>query len=300
VALNVVTDAGCEDQVDRLITVFPLPVAQFSLDPLIGQPPFTPDITNTSSGALDFLWTFDFGQTSSEFEPMHAFTDSGLVTIDLIVTNEFGCTDDFSQNILLTALQTDLVLLALDYEQSGEFISPIVTVRNLSNYRVDDFTIQAEIAEGTTLQEYYNIALAPDEIRQIDMNSSLFFAEGAGLPYLCVQLIPADNRSDLNPDDNRECIALGLPSEQIYWLDPAPNPVGSVLKLGLANAGEGVLRAEMYNVLGEEALNHSYNVGSSFVEEFTLDVSGLTPGRYILRLSLGLEEKTYRIQVLRN
>ena len=300
VALNVVTDAGCEDQVDRLVTIFPLPISQFSLDPLIGQPPFTPVFTNLSSGAEDYFWTFDFGQTSIEFEPMHAFTDSGFVLIDLLVTNEFGCTDLSSQSILLTALQTDLVLLEVDFEQNGDFISPIVTVRNLSNYRVDDFTIEAEIAEGTTLQEHYSVPLAPDEIRQIDMSSSLFFTEGFGLPYLCIRLIPPSNRADLHPDDNRECIPLGLPSEEVYWLDPSPNPVGSILTIGLANSGDGVLIAEIYNALGEEALNRTYNVGSSFVEEFSLDVSGLTPGRYILRLSLGLEEKTYRIQVLRD
>jgi PKD repeat protein len=300
VALNVVSAAGCEDQVDRLVTIHPLPQAEFSVFPEIGEPPFTPEITNLSSGANTYLWSLDLGQESVDFEPNHIFTDSGLVFIDLQVTNQFGCTDETTGSILLTELLTDLVLLDLAYSENGDFINPVLTVSNLSNYRVNSFTIHAEITNGTVLQESYAIPIEAGETRVIQMSSSLFYRDGADLPYICVNLSPKAGRTDLDMSNNALCKLIGTGTSDIFWLDPRPNPVHSLMTFGHANAAKGPLLASVYDAMGRQVMEFEYSAGLSLVERYTIDVSGIEPGRYVLRLVKGIHEKVYQFQVLKD
>jgi serine protease AprX len=44
-------------------------------------------LTNLSSGADTWLWTFGDGQQSSEWEPAHTYTTAGQYTVTLVVTN---------------------------------------------------------------------------------------------------------------------------------------------------------------------------------------------------------------------
>ena len=300
VALNVVSAAGCEDQVDRLVTIHPLPQAEFSVFPEIGEPPFTPEITNLSNGANAYLWMLDFGQESEDFEPNHIFTDSGLVFIDLQVTNQYGCTDEATGSILLTELLTDLVLLDLDYSENADFINPILTVSNLSNYRVDSFTIHAEITNGTVLQEFYALPLEPGATRLIQMSSSLFYRKGADLPYICVNLSPEPGRADVDMSNNDLCKTIGTGTSDIFWLDPVPNPVQTQMTVGIANATKGPLLASVYDAIGRQVMEFEFSAGLSLVERYTINVSGIEPGRYVLRLVKGIHEKVYQFQVLKD
>jgi len=300
VALNVVSEAGCEDQVDRLVTVHPVPQSLFTVSPEIGEPPFTPEITNLSSGATSYIWTFDQGVISNEFEPDHAFTDSGMVFIDLQVTNNFGCTDESSISILLTELKTDLLLLQVDPVQNGDFVRPILSVRNLSNYTVPSFDIRAEISEGTLIEEYYTVPLVAGESRIIQMNSSLYYTEGSALPYICVDLIPESGRSDVNPSDNQKCEVIGVGSSEIHWLAPVPNPVSDQVQFGLANAQKGILQVTLFDALGRMVIEKEFNAGQVLLERFSLDLSNIEPGRYVMRMTKGLNEKVYQIQVLKD
>jgi len=47
-------------------------------------------LTNTSTGADSWLWTFGDGEQSSEWEPPHTYAAAGQYTVTLIVTNTIG------------------------------------------------------------------------------------------------------------------------------------------------------------------------------------------------------------------
>lgn len=49
--------------------------------------------TNTSSGALTYLWNFGDGNRSSDASPVHAFTVPGNYTVTLTSYNVFDCSD---------------------------------------------------------------------------------------------------------------------------------------------------------------------------------------------------------------
>jgi PKD repeat protein len=82
--------ASCSDTATRKIRILPTtPVAQF--DPVIPDcVPLTVRFRNTSLYGSSWLWEFDDGSVSTDFEPLHTFTESGLFNVKLTVTGDGG------------------------------------------------------------------------------------------------------------------------------------------------------------------------------------------------------------------
>ncbi len=83
---------------------------------------------NLSENATEFFWDFGDGDTSTLFEPRHAYEEEGTYDITLIASNELGCTDT-----LFRAAEVEAVI-------GGETNSPNAFTPNLSgpNGGVDD------------------------------------------------------------------------------------------------------------------------------------------------------------------
>jgi len=96
---------GCGDtlSINTGIQVFPTPTAGFvwfnlqNPDPLSG----TVEFTNTSSGAISYEWQFGNGQSSDEENPTHRFRQIGSFYTTLYATNEYGCTDSLTKEIII-------------------------------------------------------------------------------------------------------------------------------------------------------------------------------------------------------
>ncbi|WKV11601.1 PKD domain-containing protein [Marivirga harenae] len=84
---------------EEFIEVFATPQASFTI-PDEYRSVFTGEevrFVNLSQGADEYIWKFGDGNESFEFEPIHAYPDSGLYDITLIAINsETGCTDSIS------------------------------------------------------------------------------------------------------------------------------------------------------------------------------------------------------------
>ncbi len=84
---------------EEFITVFATPQASFTIPDEYRQV-FTGEevrFVNLSEGADEYIWKFGDGNESFEFEPIHAYPDSGIYDITLIAINtETGCTDSIS------------------------------------------------------------------------------------------------------------------------------------------------------------------------------------------------------------
>ncbi len=75
------------------ITVNPVrkPVALFSQDKVFGRAPLTVSFRDRSLyNPTEYLWTFGDGTTSTEQNPVHTYTRSGLFTVQLSVSNAAG------------------------------------------------------------------------------------------------------------------------------------------------------------------------------------------------------------------
>jgi PKD repeat protein len=94
VKLYVENANGCADSIQQIVTVYPLPVADFNFS--INNPclsPATATFTNASSGAASYEWNFGNTQTSILTNPTTNYSFAGDYQVSLIATSIHGCKD---------------------------------------------------------------------------------------------------------------------------------------------------------------------------------------------------------------
>lgn len=111
--LKIWTDSGCVGTATSdpaTITVFPSPVADFTVDPLENSI-FTPNITiwNNSFGDTAHLFYIGDGNTSTDEVIEHTYADTGWYPVSQWVINEYGCTDSLTQ---LVRINPELLFFA--------------------------------------------------------------------------------------------------------------------------------------------------------------------------------------------
>ena len=100
VTLEVTNAAGANEIIQSdIVEVFPQPTADFSsvVSDLIV------DFTNLSQYADTYEWNFGDGNTSSEENPTHTYTESGNYTVTLVATNSCGSFTITQEVSILTA-----------------------------------------------------------------------------------------------------------------------------------------------------------------------------------------------------
>ena len=100
---------GCfvDTQLSAALEILPSPEAGFTIDDSVKSildPEFS--FTDQSVGAVSWQWFFDEYGTSREEDPVFSFPDTGLFTVDLIVSHLNGCLDSTSQQLRIEPFQT--------------------------------------------------------------------------------------------------------------------------------------------------------------------------------------------------
>ncbi|HEX2617868.1 MAG TPA: PKD domain-containing protein, partial [Flavobacteriales bacterium] len=92
-----VTTPYCSGTGTRNVTVEAKPIAGFTAGPVIGCSPLNVGFTNSSTGAVNYLWLFGDGGSSTEESPVHTYVNFGTAdsirTVTLIASTAFGCSD---------------------------------------------------------------------------------------------------------------------------------------------------------------------------------------------------------------
>ena len=102
VQLITTSSANCFDTANTTILVHPNPVADFTAVPDTGCEPLTVNLTNNSTGAVNFNWDFGDGSTSDTtiLNFTHTYENAGTTpvdnTLELIVETADGCFDTTS------------------------------------------------------------------------------------------------------------------------------------------------------------------------------------------------------------
>lgn len=92
---------GCPpDTAEMTIVVHPTPEADFSMvkDRECGLPQ-TVQLTNLTTDADAWMWTFDGGQQTPVAHPAHVFTSAGMHEIQLVASNIYHCRDTVLQQL---------------------------------------------------------------------------------------------------------------------------------------------------------------------------------------------------------
>ena len=103
ISLQVITAAGCigDTMFPQFVEVYPLPQANFSVDPTITNLlDATFHFTDLSSGSVNsWDWTFGDGAQDNVMNPVHNYTDTGTFVITLIVITDDNCSDFVRQSV---------------------------------------------------------------------------------------------------------------------------------------------------------------------------------------------------------
>ncbi|TRZ73704.1 MAG: PKD domain-containing protein [Bacteroidetes bacterium] len=100
VLLRIQDSFGCKDSITNTINVLPSPISSFlaeeNLDDIAGKI----RLTNTSTGAIAYLWNFGNGKTSTKEDPdVITYENNGTYIIRLIASADNKCTDTTSYKI---------------------------------------------------------------------------------------------------------------------------------------------------------------------------------------------------------
>jgi len=103
VNLTVVDIFGCSESTNKTIRVYPLPVPDFmdSTSCVDNVTYFTDQSFHAGTSIVSWLWDFGDGFTSTNQNPIHLYPGAGAYTVSLTVTNDNGCTDTFTRDIMV-------------------------------------------------------------------------------------------------------------------------------------------------------------------------------------------------------
>ncbi len=145
VTLQVTTDKGCSTLIrkNNYVAVYPVPVADFDIDPAdgfttIALPKFGfINNSNVTTGTLKYLWDFndhtkDPNDTSTLKDPIYFYSsevkDTGEYVVDLYVTTDRGCVDQFSRKVRIGPDLTVFIPNAFSPNGSGEGLNEVFRV----------------------------------------------------------------------------------------------------------------------------------------------------------------------------
>ncbi|MEN8957397.1 MAG: PKD domain-containing protein, partial [Flavobacteriales bacterium] len=101
VRLGVSSNLGCIDDTlkTNLITVYPFAEADFDFSPILINTRETVSFSNSSAGAVSYIWYFGDGDSSVLSNPTHEYLDEGIYEVTLIAISPFGCNDTLRSNV---------------------------------------------------------------------------------------------------------------------------------------------------------------------------------------------------------
>lgn len=102
-ATNILGDTVTMAKSD-IIEVYPVPYADFKVkSPIVYLPDDQSYFRNDSRDATEFWWDLGDGTTSTEYQPIHTYTEVGIYDVMLVATNKYGCRDTTLEQGLVEA-----------------------------------------------------------------------------------------------------------------------------------------------------------------------------------------------------
>lgn len=136
VSLLVENPGGCRDSVTKTITVYPTPVAAFSVTNVCeGTPSQFVNQTTLVRGTMSFYWDLGDGSTSTDINPIYQYNNIGIYTTTLIATTNEGCSDTTTQtHVVFPNPQADFSANVACYGQTVSFSNTSVIAFGTMTY----------------------------------------------------------------------------------------------------------------------------------------------------------------------
>ena len=268
----------------------------------VGEPfPFT----NTTTGTNLALWNFGDQTFSSEFSPVHTYSDSYMdstVQVFLIGLNAEGCVDTAFQNVTVLPAELDLAVETLFLQENGTFDFLGVKMKNEGTVSVKKVEFEVFSDKGPLFQETWNGNLLPtkDTIYVFLSQPSLQFStEDEKEAYVCVNSVAYDwqNEAETLLENNDRCI--NLEGDGVILTTIAPNPASNEIGFQLLVTKTSTISAELIDMNGKLAkiLIPTTPVEPGIVD-LKADIRTLENGVYFLQFTSNGSTTTQRLVIL--
>lgn len=281
VKLVVTTNQGCKDSTTKTIVVHPNPVPNFTYNPGFGNPPVTVNFTNTSTGALSYIWDFDDGTQSALANPSHNYLSSDNYQISLKARNNFGCEKTIIKTFDVFEQYLDVAILDITTSLQNNFLSITAKIANTGNTDVTDMEFYIKVKNGPALKENWSGVFQASSIISYKLSSSAYIENEKD--YVCVSVLKPNGIDDQVSSNNELCKALD--ESEFKVLDIYPNPSTDMLTIPfIIPASENLLTITIYNVNGEIVKNAFSDYLSNGLQMLIINTVELTSGFYACKI----------------
>ena len=164
---NTNNSTNCNNAVIKFDFMLPLVVAEFIIPP-VGCAPYNAFFDNTSHTTgnptgITYLWNFGDGTTSTQTDPHHLYTGSGVYNVTLIVADTGSCNSSDTISHQVVVIDNSRDTLPTKYLCNGDFIQigllPLpdstVTYQWIPSSYLNDNTFPNPIADPPVSTDYY-------------------------------------------------------------------------------------------------------------------------------------------------
>jgi gliding motility-associated-like protein len=147
VKLVEVSNNGCADSISSSMTVYPSPIALFTVnnttDCFAGHQFVFTNTSTISSGAMRYSWDFGDGiGTSTATNPVYSYATPGTYRVTLTVTSTNNCTSTYSINLFLNPTPTGSIAVPVKtIICEGGFITLQATAANFYQWYLNGLPI---------------------------------------------------------------------------------------------------------------------------------------------------------------
>ncbi len=287
ISLVVYSDIGCVDSVKKNITVHALPVPNFIYTPQYGNPPLDVSFTNLTNILSQCTYTWNFGDNTSGstlVSPHHIYQDTGRYVIKIIATSNFGCIDSITKGIYVIKPVLDAAVTNVSATLINNQLSIHASIANLGTVDIDSVIMQAQLQDGTVIQEIYHQLLpnGSNGIQSYDFVARFNIPPSSPVAFYCVSVIRPNGKNDDVEENNQKCSSL---LNEFSVMEPFPNPFTDQLQMNAILPFDDYLTVEMYDNLGRKLSTIFDGQGSAGLNLIHADLSSLADGMYTLRFS---------------
>jgi len=287
VSLRITSDMGCEDTIVSSIKTIKKPKAHFDFEPKIVGAPIDISFSNSSDSASSFLWNFGDTYTSTEFEPVHEYADSGNYEITLHAYNDYFCADSVKQHFMLARSNYKIVQTSiLTTDKNGYVaISTIFINAGLNPLTSIDFILTKD--DGTWVKETWKGMVTTGVVDTFTFASHFREMDGALPKYICIDANVLDKHDSIVATSNK-CLTQTkeLTSFTIY-----PNPADDKLTITFATGIKGMVSYSIFDNIGKPTIQGTKEVEEGY-NTITIPTDYLAQGYYIWKIEVGGKSKT--------
>ncbi len=109
VRLTATSESGSVDVTERIVSIYPEPVADFDFDPKCDEEAVTfKNLSQVLTGHLNFQWSFADETSTTDISPVHLYPGAGVYETSLIATSIYGCRDSVMYPVIIHPLPEPL------------------------------------------------------------------------------------------------------------------------------------------------------------------------------------------------